>query len=294
MVSANLLSLLAAAVPAAVNAMSLPVLRQTSAAWETLPATPDLPSPINTTLSTINGADLWIQRYNEAAGGTPIVFIHGGLGYSAYFGTVISSLIDAGKQVVAVDRRGHGRSTYGANDVFTFVGFADDIHVQLTQQGITKYDVVGWSDGAATTIQMLLNSTITAGINKAFVFAGFMVPEDTNTTFTSTAIYEEFLTRCASEYATNQPKANFTDFATKVGTLEATLPQFTASELGAIDGKKVAIVGADHDEAVNLDVPAKLNAAISGSTLKMLTDVSHFAPVQDPTQFTKAVTDFLG
>lgn len=291
MVSSSLLSLLASAgVPAA---MAMPAIRQT-AAWATLPATPALPAPINSTLSTINGADLWLQRYNEAAGGTPIVFDHGGLGYSAYFGDVIQNLMDAGKQVVAVDRRGHGRSTYASSDEFTYDGFANDIHIQLTEQGITTYDVVGWSDGAATTLAMLLNSTISPNIRKAFVFAGFMVPEDTNATFTSTAIYEEFVSRCATEYATNQPNANFTDFATKVATMEGTLPQFTASQLGAIDGSKVAIVGADHDEAVNLDVPEKLNAAISGSTLVMLTDVSHFAPVQDPTQFTTAVTNFLG
>lgn len=293
MLSTSFLTLLASAgLPAAVNAM--PAIRQTSAKWATLPATPSLPTPVNTTLSTINGANLWLQRYNEAAGGTPIVFDHGGLGYSAYFGDVIQSLVKAGKQVVAVDRRGHGRSTYASGDVFTFDGFANDIHAQLLEQGITTYDVVGWSDGAATTLAMLLNTTITANIRKAFVFAGFMVPEDSNTTFTDTAIYSEFLSRCATEYAELQPNANFTDFATKVGTLEATLPQFTTAQLSKIDGSKVAIVGADHDEAVNLDVPAKLNAAISGSKLVMLTDVSHFAPVQDPTQFTTAVTSFLG
>lgn len=295
MVSASLLSVLASVgIPATVNAMPHMHATRQSNKWETLPATPALPSPINTTTSPINGVQLWLQRYNQDAGGCPIVFDHGGLGYSAYFGDVIQSLVDAGRQVVAVDRRGHGRSAYATDDVFTYDMFADDIHAQLTEQGITEYDVVGWSDGAATTLAMLLNADINPSIRKAFVFAGFMVPEDTNATFTDTAIYAEFLSRSATEYAELQPNANFTEFATKVGTLEATLPQFTADQLGAIDGSKVAIVGADHDEAVNLDVPPKLNAAIPGSTLVMLTDVSHFAPVQDAAQFTTAVTDFLG
>lgn len=291
MLSTTTLSLIAAAgLPIAVTAW--PAIRQT-AAWQTLPATPELPTPVNTTLSSINGAQLWLQKYNEAAGGTPVVFDHGGLGYSAYFGDVIKQLIAAGYYVVAVDRRGHGRSTYASGDVFTYDMFANDIFAQLTQEGITSYNVVGWSDGAATTLAMLQNSTIEPGIQKAFIFSGFMVPEDTNSTFTSTAIYETFLSRCASEYATLQPSANFTDFATKVATMEAALPQFTTQGLGTINGSKVAIVGADHDEAVNLDVPAKLHSAISGSTLTMLTDVSHFAPAQDPDQFTKAVTSFL-
>lgn len=289
MYSTTFLSLLAAA--ATVN--SMPAVRQTSAAWETLPATPELPTPVNTTLSSINGVQLWLQKYNEAAGGTPVLFDHGGLGYSAYFADVIKQMVAAGSYVVAVDRRGHGRSTFNSADEFTYDMFANDIFAQLNEQGITKYNVVGWSDGAATTLSMLMNTTIAPGIQKAFVFAGFQLASDTNATFTDTAIYKEFLSRSATEYATLQPNANFTEFATKVGTMEATLPQFTTAQLGAIDGSKVAIVGADHDEAVNLDVPEKLHAAISGSTLTMLTDVSHFAPVQDPDQFTKAVQAFF-
>lgn len=291
MISTTLLSALIAGAFTTVTA--LPAVRQTTAVWETLPATPALPTPINTTLSSINGVKLWLQKYNQAAGGTPIVMDHGGLGYSAYFGDVIKQLVAAGHYVVAVDRRGHGRSTFASGDVFTYDMFANDIFAQLNAEGIKSYNVVGWSDGAATTLAMLQNKTIASGIQKAFVFSGFMLPSDSNATFADTAIYQEFVSRCGTEYATLQPTADFSAFANKVGTMEGTLPQFTTKGLGTIDGKKVAIVGADHDEAVNLDVPQKLHSAISGSKLVMLTNVSHFAPVQDPTQFTKAVKDFL-
>lgn len=60
--------------------------------WLSLPRTPDLPCPINTTLTPINGVQLWSQSYNASAGGIPVVLIAGGLGYSAYFGDVISQL----------------------------------------------------------------------------------------------------------------------------------------------------------------------------------------------------------
>lgn len=268
-----------------------PVAVRATAAWETLPATPDLPSPIGTDSFTKDGAALWFQKYNEAAGGEPLVFIHGGLGYSAYFGDVITILMKT-RYCIAVDRRGHGRSTYKAGESFTFDKFAQDTHALLQSKGVTKSIYVGWSDGAATTLASLLNTTISATISKAFVFAGFQKPEDSNTTFTDTAIYSTFLTTCAKEYATLQPNANFTDFATRVGTLEATLPQFTDAQLATIDGSRVQIVGADHDEAVNLEVPAHLNKVITGSSLVMLKDVSHFAPVQDPTSFAAAIEAF--
>ncbi|KAG5665611.1 hypothetical protein KAF25_009736 [Fusarium avenaceum] len=262
--------------------------------WLTLPPTPALPSPINTSTSLINGVHLWMQEYNKGAGGIPIVFDHGGLGYSAYFGSVISRLVDQGHYVIAVDRRGHGRSTFNQNDVFTFDQFAKDINDQLKAAGVHEYNVVGWSDGAITTLSALINPVTAKPIKKAFIFGGSADPEQTNSTFSSTDIFSEFVSRSRTEYAQLQPNANFTLFGSKVVTLEATLPQFTSEQLGSIDGSRVIIVGAEHEEAVNRDVPKKLQSAIKGSQLKILTGVSHFAPLQDPKQFTAAVEKFFG
>ncbi|KAF5007060.1 hypothetical protein FDECE_6605 [Fusarium decemcellulare] len=268
-------------------------VRQQKPIWQTLPATPDLPSPISTKTTLINGVQLWMQKYNEQTGGIPIVMDHGGLGYSAYFGSVISRLIANGHFVIAVDRRGHGRSTFNANDVFTYDQMADDIHDQLVAAGVAEYNVVGWSDGAMTTLSALINPTTAAPIKKAFIFGGAANPDQTNATFSDTAIFSEFVTRCGTEYAELQPNANFTLFANKVGTMEATLPQISDQQLGTIDGSRVIIVGAEHEEAINLDVPEKLHSAIKGSQLQILTGVSHFAPLQDPDQFTEAVEKFF-
>ncbi|KAI8661332.1 AB hydrolase-1 domain-containing protein [Fusarium keratoplasticum] len=268
-------------------------IRQDTPIWQTLPPTPDLPSPINTKTTLINGVQLWMQKYNEHIGGIPIVMDHGGLGYSAYFGSVISRLVANGHYVIAVDRRGHGRSTFNANDVFTYDQMADDIHDQLAAAGVSKYNVVGWSDGAITTLAALINPTSAAPIHKAFIFGGSANPEQTNATFSDTAIFSEFVSRCRVEYAELQPNANFSVFANKVGTMEATLPQMTDEQLGTIDGSRVIIVGAEHEEAVNRDVPEKLHKAIKGSKLEILPGVSHFAPLQDPDQFTKAVEKFF-
>ncbi|KAJ4314005.1 hypothetical protein N0V84_009112 [Fusarium piperis] len=268
-------------------------IRQETPIWQTLPPTPNLPSPINTKTTLINGVQLWMQKYNEKAGGIPIVMDHGGLGYSAYFGSVISRLVANGHYVIAVDRRGHGRSTFNANDVFTYDQMADDIHDQLSAAGVSKYNVVGWSDGAMTTLAALVNPTLAAPIQKAFIFGGAARPDQSNATFSDTAIFGEFVSRCGAEYAQLQPNANFGVFANKVGTMEATLPQITDKQLGTIDGSRVIIVGAEHEEAINLDVPEKLHKAIKGSQLKILPGVSHFAPLQDPEQFTKAVEKFF-
>ncbi|KAJ8083699.1 hypothetical protein AAF712_000638 [Marasmius tenuissimus] len=271
---------------------SSPYTRRADPVWKTLPPTPQLPSPISTEKAAIDSVQLWFQKYNEAAGGTPVVFIHGGLGYSAYFADVIKSVMK-NHYVIAVDRRGHGRSTYGAQDVFSFEGFAKDTHDLLKAKGVNSAMWVGWSDGAATTLAALMDSGIAPSIAKAFVFAGFQSAKDTNSSFTDTAIYQTFVSRCAEEYPELQPGANFTDFATKVGTLENTQPNWSDAAIAKIDGSKVTISGADHDEAVNLAVPEHLHSVIKGSKLVMMTGVSHFAPLQDSAQFSKRIEEFI-
>lgn len=266
----------------------------TKPVWLTLPETPSLPSPINSARTAIGGVELWIQKYNEKPGQTPLVLDHGGLGHSAYFGAVLSRLIAKGRYVIALDRRGHGRSTFLPGDVFTYDLFANDIYAQLKASGVGKYNVVGWSDGAITTLSALLNSTISPTIGKAFLFGASRNPSDTNASFAETDVFAQFVSRCRLEYGQLQPQANFTMFANKVATLEAKLPQFSKAQLGQIsDGSRVRIAAAQYEEAVELEVPAKLQAAIKGSSLVTLANVSHFAPLQDPDQFTKAVEDFF-
>ncbi|CAG8955943.1 hypothetical protein HYFRA_00008797 [Hymenoscyphus fraxineus] len=277
---------------AAVQASPL-TQRQDTPRFLSLPPTPELAAPISTkTFATADGAQLWFQKYNEQAGGDPIVFIHGGLGYSAYFADVMKIIAET-RYVIAIDRRGHGRSTYVAGETFTFDKMAEDTFDLLQAEGVKSAIYAGWSDGSAETLAALINPKIAPSISKAFVFGGFQNPEDSNSTFHLATIYSEFVTRCGEEYAVLQPNADFRDFATRVGTLELTLPQFTDAQLGSIDGKKVQIVGADKEEAVNLDVPDKLHRLIPGSSLVMLKDVSHFAPVQDPVGFAAAIEAFV-
>lgn len=261
--------------------------------WQTLPPTPALPSPINSSTAPIDGVQLWMQEYNKQVGGIPLVFDHGGLGYSAYFGSVISRLVDRKHYVIALDRRGHGRSTFNKDDVFTYDGFAADTDAQLKAAGIHKYNVVGWSDGAVTTLSALSNSSQAKSINKAFLFGTTATVQEANATFSNTSIFSEFVSRCRTEYAQLQPDADFTAFATKVATMGATLPQMTDKQLRTIDGSRVIIVGADHEEAVNLGVPERLHSVIKGSSIRILTGVSHSAPLQDPDQFTAAVEEFF-
>lgn len=153
--------------------------------------------------------------------------------------------------------------------------------------------MVGWSGGAITTLADLINFKIAPTIEKAFLYGATAQPSDTNSTFDKTDIFSEFVARCSKEYAALRPDADFKAFATKVATLEATLPKFGDAELAKIDGTKVTVADGDHEEAVSRDVPDRLSKSMKGSRRVTLKGVSDFAPLQDPEQFTEAIKDFL-
>ena len=49
----------------------------------------------------------------------------------------------------------------------------------------------------------------------------------------------------------------------------------------------------DHDEAIKRDHTDTMASVIPGAKLVVLKDVGHFAMLQDPDAYTKAVLDFL-
>lgn len=166
------------------------VLQKRQAKWEFLPKTPTLPDPFLDTRFEVDGVSLWLNEYNKKPE-VPLVFLHGGLGSSEYWADVVKLAIDAGYYCILVDLRGHGRSSYLKDDKFTYELYAKNVFDLLNSRNIgPDYVWIGWSDGAAATLAALLDPTIGRRLYKAFVFAGFQNPSDTNPNFPNTAIYK--------------------------------------------------------------------------------------------------------
>ena len=72
----------------------------------------------------------------------------------------------------------------------------------------------------------------------------------------------------------------------------ATQPNWTKAQLSEIRAP-AAIVTGDHDEAIKRDHTDTMASVIPGAKLIVLKDVGHFAMLQDPDAYTKAVLDFL-
>ncbi len=77
--------------------------------------------------------------------GEVLVLLHGNGESSDYFTRQID-FFSAFYRVLAVDTRGHGRSPRGTGP-FTLERFADDLFTFLTEHGVTRAHILGFSDG---------------------------------------------------------------------------------------------------------------------------------------------------
>jgi pimeloyl-ACP methyl ester carboxylesterase len=71
----------------------------------------------------------------------------------------------------------------------------------------------------------------------------------------------------------------------------ASQPNWSDAELAKITVPTAIVLG-DHDEAIKRDHTEHMAAVIPGAKLIILKDVSHFAMLQDPAGYDKAVRDF--
>jgi len=60
--------------------------------WDQLPPTPGLPKPERSGTATVNGGRLWYAVFGH---GSPVIFLHGGLANSNYWGLQIAAIAKA-------------------------------------------------------------------------------------------------------------------------------------------------------------------------------------------------------
>jgi pimeloyl-ACP methyl ester carboxylesterase len=132
--------------------------------WETLPPTP---APIATDRSgeaEANGIKIHYAIYGQ---GSPVIFLHGGLANTDYWGNQVPA-VAAHHTVILMDSRGHGRSTRDARP-YGYDMMADDVVALMDVLKIPKADVVGWSDGGILGLDLAMRHKDRVG--KVFAFA---------------------------------------------------------------------------------------------------------------------------
>jgi pimeloyl-ACP methyl ester carboxylesterase len=255
--------------------------------WQTLPPTP---APILTNRSgeaEANGIKIHYAIYGQ---GSPVIFLHGGLANSDYWGNQVPA-VAARHTVILMDSRGHGRSARDARP-YGYDLMADDVLALMDALKIPKADIVGWSDGGIIGIDLALRHKNRVG--RVFAFAantrtsGVVEDVEKNPTFAA------FIARAGKEYAALSATPNeYAAFVDQISKMWFDQPNWTDAELKTID-TPVLVVDGDHDEAIKRAHTEYIAATIPHAGLLILPNVSHFAFLQDPDQFNFAVLHFLG
>src|SRR6478735_1862954 len=114
----------------------------------------------------VNGIKMYYEIYGE---GMPLVLIHGGGStIQTSFGNVLP-LFAKHYKVIAVELQAHGHTT-DRNAPESFVQDADDVAALLTQLNISKANMLGFSNGGSTTLQIAIRHP--GIVNKIVVIAG--------------------------------------------------------------------------------------------------------------------------
>lgn len=99
----------------------------------------------------IDGVDYYYEIRGE---GEPLLLLHGGLGSIDMFAPIMP-LLTEGRQVVAVDLQGHGRTTLGARPIDP-KSIGDDLSVLLDKIGYGQVDVLGYSFGGVSALRLAI------------------------------------------------------------------------------------------------------------------------------------------
>lgn len=257
--------------------------------WLTVPTPAALPPADESGLAPVNDIQMYYEIYN-ASGGDPILLLHGGLGSTLNWGNQVPELMKAHK-VVALDSRGHGRSTRSAQP-FGYELMASDVLAMMDRLKLDKVTVIGWSDGGI--IGLILAMEHPERVGKLFAFGANYNVAGVNPAVETNPVFGQAIAMAAENYARLSPTpGEFENFVKQISAMWFSQPDFKPEQLGSIK-VPVTIADGQYEEAILPEHTIELAKLIPGAKLVIIPNVSHMAIWQDPAAFNAAVAEFLG
>ena len=115
-------------------------------------ATPTTETTPQSGYAPVNG----LQMYYEIHGaGEPLVLLHGAFGAIDLWGPILTTLAET-HQVIAVELQGHGHTADIIDRPLGYEQMADDVAALMDHLGIAQADIVGYSMGGTTGLQLAI------------------------------------------------------------------------------------------------------------------------------------------
>lgn len=258
--------------------------------WQQVPDPPPLPQADESGFADVNGINMFYSVYGKG-NGSPILLIHGGLSSGDVWGFEVPALAET-HEVIVADSRGQGRSTHGLAHL-TYHRMAEDYVALLAHLGVDKVTLVGWSDGGIIGLDIAIHHPKL--LSRLFAQAPNVTPDGLTSI---PAIDPPPLSENLALDGTADPdpvvhERNRQMVRERVfRRLWATEPNYSDQDLDDIRVPTEIVIG-DHDTVIRPEHAAHIAEAIPGAKLVVLKNVGHFALLQDPKQYLKAIDEFM-
>jgi pimeloyl-ACP methyl ester carboxylesterase len=268
--------------------MVIPTLAIAKPRWETLPLPPAMPVASTTGHVEVGEAKIYYATYGK---GDPVVLLHGGLGNADHWAFQVPALAKT-HQVIVIDSRNQGRSTYTRSKV-TYHVMAGDVLAVLDKLKIPKAAIIGWSDGGSIGLDLAIHNP--DRVAKLFVFgSNYDASGSKKREPGKSPTFNAYAVKCKSDFMRlSKEPATYNAVVASLLPVWRSHGGFTKDQLRGIKAPTVVALG-DHDEIVELDqVKEMATKLIPNARLVVFEATSHFALWQDPASFNKALLEFL-
>ena len=256
--------------------------------WRTLSTPQPLPIPESTGRVEVNGASIHYALYGSE-NANAVLLLHGGLGAAEDFGGQIDAIASSYK-VIAIDSRGHGRST-DDDQPYGYHLMASDVMGVMDNLGVDKAAVVGWSDGGNIGLDLAINNA--DRLTKVFALGANYQTSGVRPSAFQDALIGAFVGYSAAQYASISltPDA-FEAFSGKVFAMWGSQPTYTEEQLADITVPFLVAAGV-YEEAIDEAHTKRMAELIPGAQLLLINNASHFAHWQQVEEVNNAILEFL-
>jgi pimeloyl-ACP methyl ester carboxylesterase len=237
----------------------------------------------------VNGVRLY---YEDHGSGMPVLVLHGGSGFVEMMGGQIPALAK-GHRVIAVDSRGHGRSTDGPPPL-RYETMADDMTALLDSLGIDHYDVVGWSDGG--NIALALAMAQPERVERVVAISANARPDgvldEVQEELEEEPDESEELPEMRPLDSLVMPdNAHLPVLLGELRELWRTQPQWSDAELGRIRARTLLLVG--ESDVIKPEHTRAIAAAIPDAQVETIAGATHGLPLERPDLVAARIIEFL-
>jgi pimeloyl-ACP methyl ester carboxylesterase len=255
--------------------------------WQTVPFPTTFPPPISSSSAEVNGINLFFAQWGD--GDRTVILLHGGLtSIEAWSNQVL--FLARTHRVIAIDSRGHGRSTRGKQP-YSYALMASDVIALMDELSIPRAAFVGWSDGGIIALELAMKHP--NRVDKALTVGTNYSPAGVDHSLDRNSVFGEFAQKAAKQYEEISPTPDeFTQFLGAITRMWNTQPNYTEEELQDVIAQ-FTVVQAIEDEAIIDEHAEKMASLLPNATYVPLDGLSHFALWQDPARLNTIIGSFL-